>query len=248
MSRYDRFFRLPAMAMVRMKITMSDIMRERGRDRDIYTMLDHPTHKIEMWNGVRAWSCYKEPETVAWIEGMDKKDILYDIGACVGAYALLASKYCHKVYAFEPAPQNLHPLASNILRNKATNVILSSFALMDHDGDMPMDFSSLDEGSADHRWENADQKSHLVRTARLDTLIDSGWPVPTHMKIDVDGVEKRVLSGAIETLSDKKLKSILIEVPADHSHIDKMMSASGFSIRSEHKRESLSNVIYEKEE
>src|SRR5262245_25440744 len=55
---------------------------------------------------LRLRSCYKEPETVEWIEKFVREnDVFYDIGANVGAYSLIASRFANgkaTVYAFEP--------------------------------------------------------------------------------------------------------------------------------------------------
>ena len=43
---------------------------------------------------VRRRSCKKEPETVQWLEAsLHPGDVLYDVGANIGAYSLVASKY-----------------------------------------------------------------------------------------------------------------------------------------------------------
>lgn len=39
-------------------------------------------------------------------------------------------------------------------------------------------------------------------------------PFPTHIKIDVDGIEDKIIQGAPETLRDSRLQSLLIELDA----------------------------------
>jgi hypothetical protein len=47
----------------------------------------------------------------------------------------------------------------------------------------------------------------------LDYLWQSwGMDFPNHLKIDVDGLEDKVITGGAQTLQDQRLKSILIEV------------------------------------
>lgn len=70
---------------------------------DTYGELDYNKGKFYMFDSIRTHSYAKEPETVRWIETFNKKDIAYDIGANVGAYSLIMSKYSKEVYAFEPA-------------------------------------------------------------------------------------------------------------------------------------------------
>jgi FkbM family methyltransferase len=51
---------------------------------------------------------------------------------------------------------------------------------------------------------------------RVDSLIADGLPVPDHIKIDVDGLEHRVIAGMLETLKQPSLKSVLIEINFDN--------------------------------
>jgi FkbM family methyltransferase len=51
---------------------------------------------------------------------------------------------------------------------------------------------------------------------RVDSLITDGLPVPDHIKIDVDGLEHRVIAGMLETLRQPKLKTVLIEINFDN--------------------------------
>jgi hypothetical protein len=58
-------------------------------------------------------------------------------------------------------------------------------------------------------------------------------PVPTQIKIDVDGIEHKVLAGAHETLRNPILKSVLVELNTNldsHRRIIDDMSALGFSL------------------
>jgi hypothetical protein len=50
----------------------------------------------------------------------------------------------------------------------------------------------------------------------VDSLINDGLPVPHHIKIDVDGLEHRVVAGMLETLRRPELKTVLIEINFDN--------------------------------
>jgi FkbM family methyltransferase len=66
----------------------------------------------------------------------------------------------------------------------------------------------------------------------IDELVSSGFMrAPDHIKIDVDGLEHRVIAGAHDTLRDPRLKTVLIELDhaIDHSHdIFDMMTGLGW--------------------
>ena len=59
----------------------------------------------------------------------------------------------------------------------------------------------------------------------LDYLVNKKFIMtPSHIKIDVDGFEYKVIDGALDTLANKKVKSLLIEInPKLKEHI-KMIS------------------------
>jgi hypothetical protein len=69
----------------------------------------------------------------------------------------------------------------------------------------------------------------------VDDFIDWFEPhFPTHIKIDVDGVERQILEGSRRTLADARLKSLLIEVDerdiSRPAEIDALLRAVGFQV------------------
>ena len=58
----------------------------------------------------------KSKETNEWIKSFNKSDVFYDIGANIGFYSLLASKFMRsKTYSFEPDLMNARLLYENII-------------------------------------------------------------------------------------------------------------------------------------
>jgi FkbM family methyltransferase len=59
-------------------------------------------------------------------------------------------------------------------------------------------------------------------------------PFPTHIKIDVDGLEAEILEGARRTLVDPRLQSLLVEVDERDGtrpeRIDALLAAFGFNL------------------
>jgi FkbM family methyltransferase len=66
----------------------------------------------------------------------------------------------------------------------------------------------------------------------LDYLIEQKWiPVPQHIKIDVDGIEHKILEGAKNTLKNPAIQSLLVELNTDllpHRQMIELMKENGF--------------------
>jgi hypothetical protein len=58
-------------------------------------------------------------------------------------------------------------------------------------------------------------------SSTLDALVESGIvPVPDHIKIDVDGLEHRVINGCRKTLDNPAVKTVLVEIDFTSEHAD----------------------------
>src|SRR5262249_49316387 len=66
----------------------------------------------------------KEPDTIAWIDGMDNDAVLWDVGANVGVYGIYAAiRRKATVLCFEPAAANYYILTRNIQLNGLTRCV-----------------------------------------------------------------------------------------------------------------------------
>ena len=190
---------------------------------DIYLRV---TNKTEMF---RVKACAKEPFTIDWIHNrVGKGDVMFDIGANVGAYSMVAAKRRGggaRVYAFEPSYVNVATLSANIaLNDLGGQVTPIPVALSASTGMSVLNLRDLDSGSARHGLgDQMPDDGHVafrqpVMTFRLDDLIKHfDVPAPNHIKMDVDGGELDVIAGASRTLSCTTLRSILVEVAVDES-------------------------------
>ena len=173
---------------------------------------------------LRLGACAKEPFTIDWLHGrVGAGDVLYDIGANVGAYSLVAAKKPGggaRVFSFEPNYATVASLCANILLNDvAGQVTPLPIALSSGTGASVLSLQSIEPGTARHLlgYGVEDDATAVyqqpVITFRLDDAIEMfRLPLPNHIKLDVDGGEFGVLEGAARTLASPTLRSILIEV------------------------------------
>jgi FkbM family methyltransferase len=197
---------------------------------------------------VRLRSVQKEPEMLPWLrDSIRPGEVFYDIGANVGAYSLLACA-AHggaiDVVSFEPSATNYAQLCRNLALNAwAGRITPIPVALSDKRGFVGFGYSSLTAGSALHSFRSAagsteDSYVQQVMTARLDDLVaEYDLPKPNAIKIDVDGAEVAVISGAQATLREAGLRSVLIELEEDtheFTEVSAHLAAAGFRVVGKH--------------
>lgn len=201
----------------------------------------HVTNEMVAW---RVESLrQKEPETIQWIDTFMPDDLFIDIGANIGLYSLYAavSRGVH-VLAFEPESQNYALLNKNIFINKMDQKIKAyPFAISDEMAWSELHVNEFQEGSSCHNFKEKRNFKHEIAhfgfsqgcvSMTLDQLVQMGFiAVPQHIKIDVDGIEDKVLKGANQLMGNPELKSVLIEINTSllaHRKIIDLMQAKGF--------------------
>lgn len=214
----------------------------------------------------RVQSLYKkEPTTLPWLERIKPDEVLVDIGANVGMYSIYAAAFSGaRVYSFEPESQNYAELNKNIwLNDLHSRVTAFCLALSNEEKLSTLHLSQFGPAFAHHdfgenRWEadrrlgnflyrKEDRLQQGAYSLTLDQLVRSGSiPSPDHIKIDVDGIERKVFEGALNTISDSKLKTILIEIDFDipeSVEIVSMMNNLGWSFSKDQVRLNQHEVI-----
>lgn len=173
----------------------------------------------------------KEPETLDWIDRHVRDgDVLLDVGANIGIYSLYAARRHPRltVTAIEPEYSNLHYLRDNVLANSlGTRIEVYSCAFSDRSGLSRLHIGDLRPGAALH----TDGRESLDRTAAgqlvlwsegiwaltMDDFCAQRGLAPNAVKIDVDGGEGRVLSGATAVMKSEALRTVLIEVDTPYA-------------------------------
>jgi FkbM family methyltransferase len=179
------------------------------------------TSRSELLSRLRP--CAKEPWTVRWLEErLRDGDVLYDVGANVGAYSLIAAAIAGpgtRVFAFEPGYASYAALCDNVRLNRAEAVVVPLPILLgERTGLVTLGYRDVAPGAAEHSLDPEAPAAHRqeVLGYRLDDLVGLlGLPEPSLLKIDVDGAEAAVLAGAAQTLAGAGVRSVLVELERD---------------------------------
>ena len=217
----------------------------------------------------------KEPETIDWIDNFNSQEdiIFWDIGANIGLYSLYAAQK-HKniiIISFEPSTSNLRVLSRNISINKLYNKIaINQFPLNEKKHSyVAMNEPEFLEGWAMNAYGDpidyegktfeAKQKYNLFGTS-IDFLLDHKiLEIPNYIKIDVDGIEHKILKGAEKYLNHQNIRSISVELNENYTsqfnEVTKILSNNNFVVKhkkhakiydNDKKFSSLFNYVFEK--
>lgn len=140
-----------------------------------------------------------------------------DIGANIGPWSLQLSKLISgKVYAFEPQPDVFNQLCANLWINQALNVIPFRRALFNQrcekDFMVPelknLGGSGLSSNILNDRIKLFNLDSNNTYKVITKTLDSYNFDNISFIKIDVEGSEKEVLQGAINTI--QKYRPVIV--------------------------------------
>ena len=175
--------------------------------------------------------------------GISTNDIVWDVGANIGYFT---QKFADKVgdngyvYAFEPTPNTFATLVNNC--SNYINITCKNLALSNESGILAFRDSGINNdptnGIVDINTPNAIQ----ITVASGDALVlTEAIPLPSIIKIDVEGYELEVLQGMKEMLKNNLLKKLFIEVhffelnkrgmETAVQDIIKILAISGFTVK-----------------
>lgn len=140
---------------------------------------------------------------------LNSDDVVLEVGANIGYYALLEARICRRVYAVEPHPENFERLKRNIALNRFENVIPKQAAFGETDGMLDLYCSSLSNWHSCREAPSLDSEVIKVDAFTIDSFAREYEP-PTFIKMDVEGFELQVLRGAREAL--RSVKHLFLEL------------------------------------
>jgi len=176
------------------------------------------------------FGCYEieKTETAFWKKIIKDDYIIFDIGANVGYYSLMAAKRAGngKIYAFEPVSSTYEKLLKNIELNKFHNIQLQNLAVSNHAGYVDIYVAdNKNTGTSSitkHMHYNGNMET--VKTVCIDDFfVEQAISKIDLIKIDVEGAEMLVLEGMNKILTQLE-PLVLVEL------IDERLKAAGSSL------------------
>jgi FkbM family methyltransferase len=147
-----------------------------------------------------------------------KGSAIYDIGANVGYFTLLALELvggAGEPHAFEPVPANSESLARNIKQNTIQNVILNHTSVSSEPGSLTLFLPdvAIITGWASIVPSDRRHKELKVPAIALDDYVSRvGVRSPDVIKIDIEGAEPRALAGMGALIRSEGAPDIVVEV------------------------------------
>ena len=151
------------------------------------------------------------------------------------------------VLAVEPSASNFAELNKNIELNKMSERVRGyCIAFCDETRLDALNMAKTGAGRSMHGFgTETDQFGRTIRTEfrqgavgfSVDDFVRMfSPPLPTHVKIDVDGIEDEILRGGMRTFSANSLQSMIIEIEGDHEssrirEINSLLAEMGFAAR-----------------
>lgn len=155
----------------------------------------------------------REPVATGHIMRMLRADdVVLEVGANIGYYALLEARLCARIYAVEPHPENFRRLNENLVLNGYANVETSNLAFGSTGGTIPMRCSGLSNWHSCRGATAGEGDTIEVACTRIDDFIASRLQ-PSFIKMDVEGFELEVLRGAERTLA--AVRCVFLELHGD---------------------------------
>ena len=162
--------------------------------------------------------------------------VAYDIGGWHGFFSgVMSAQGAAQVHVFEPLPANIARIQEFIGLNPEKSITLHNCAVGEHDGEMDLlvmqETSMAKLETSTFQIDSSPAARIKVILRSIDSVVAAGAPPPNLIKIDVEGAEVMVLSGALNTLRRYR-PVIFIEVHSSHllENCKKLLAAEGYWI------------------
>ena len=169
---------------------------------------------LETNNLLKALDYYSKKKCLS-----NDKIFILDIGANIGWYTFILSKYGYNIISFEPSKLNYYILRKNYCMNKESNIILINKGLYTEDkkcnlynlkGNIGNGMIICDNNTNTNLLKNLIKNGEMELT-KLSNYIPFIKKKLVLIKIDVEGSEGKVFEGGIELITKYHIPFIFLE-------------------------------------
>ena len=225
---FNRFVFYP---MLDRKIASSDLeLFVHDQDRGLMRVLNYG-ERLD-WSLDSGKAC----DAVPWLDRIEplihKDDLILDVGANMGVVSLWFSQRCDHVHAFEPHPENIAMITSQMNLRNSKNITLHQCALGKEETEMQLHVKNF---HGHHSLGDVDNSPTVGKIrVKVRTMDDVCKELNVEhiqfLKIDVEGFESDVLLGGSQLLAEKKIDYILFELQETILHSIQRTSQEVFQI------------------
>ena len=202
---------------------------------------DDGPQMVEVDENLRLWSPSRweatylynyEAHAVAFMREVIQKDwVVYDIGANMGLYSILAARMIGAngfVYSIEANPVCLYFLRMNLANNLEGNyqILPAAVTQADEEVSFTVNYGNSNLGLEEHSTFYAAKTGHQISVQghAISSLVDLyQWQPPNFLKIDVEGAEASVIRGLGEVFETAR-PFALIEIHGRKAAVDTFSS------------------------
>lgn len=163
--------------------------------------------------------CYEPEQVSLWMKLARQAEVIFDVGANVGVYALAAAAAnpAATVHAFEPTPELAARLGVNIGLNQFERITVNATAVGQQSGEIYLHFSGGKDGTNEGMNYVSPTARHssdqLVPLVSLDDYCQrQGIERVDLIKVDIEGAEYHALRGAEKLLRNQAVHCIFMEL------------------------------------
>ena len=162
-------------------------------------------------------------------------DTFFDVGANAGFFALAAARLVGPsgcVVALDPDPANAASVRAQAELNDMAHLHVEAVAAADHEGDMTFVLESAGDSMGRLSPTGEGKETLTVRATTLDHVANAHG-TPDVVKVDVEGAEGLVLTGAASLVASRTARWILeLHGPACERDVKDALAPVGYAFRS----------------
>lgn len=212
-----------------------------GKKTVLYEVNKSTIFRVRTWTSdkIIVWDIWKKKQYTDEKFKILPSDIVVDIGAHIGIFAVYAGKIANrgKVYAYEPYLENYNLLVENLKLNNLTNVQLFDVAVSDRKEEVEFFIEDGNVGG-NSLYENvcSERKTKVSTITLEDIFISNKLKKIDFLKIDTEGAEYNILLNSPSKIL-RKIDRIVIEfhdaVPHgyNHRHLKSYLEKNDFDVR-----------------